>query len=75
MRQIIGANLNRWMHKRNISQARMADKIGRCENCVSRWANGKSLPDAESLYKMAKVLRIDLMDLYKGVDDEYRRND
>lgn len=69
MKEIIGANIKRLMHKRGVTQKRMAETIGRCENSVNKWANGASMPDAEAMYRIAKALRVDLMDLYKGVNE------
>ena len=49
-----------------LTQAKLAEKIFVSEKTISKWENGKSLPDTNSLPKLCEILGISLNDLLTG---------
>ena len=52
--------------KQNLTQEQLAEKLGVTDKSVSRWENGKCLPDV-SLYKdLCNILGITLNEFFSG---------
>ena len=43
---------------KNLTQAQLAEQLGISDKTVSKWENGRSVPDAEVLIRMAAKIRI-----------------
>ena len=51
---------------KNLTQAKLAEKLFVSEKTVSKWENGKSIPDANSLLKMSEIFEISINELLNG---------
>ena len=50
----------------NLTQSALAEKLGVSDRAVSKWENGKSLPDASIMLDLCKILKITVNDLLCG---------
>lgn len=48
------------------TQASLADQLGITNRSVSKWENGKSLPDASNMLELCKLLNISINELLTG---------
>lgn len=51
---------------KKLTQAKLAEKIFVSEKTISKWENGKGLPDTNSLTKLCEVFEISLNELLNG---------
>ena len=51
---------------KGLTQASLAEKLGITDRAVSKWENGKSLPDASIMLELCKLLEIDVNELLTG---------
>ncbi len=49
-----------------LTQARLAEMLGITDRAVSKWENGKSLPDSSIMLELCRILRINVNDLLCG---------
>ena len=49
--------------EKNITQSKLAEKLGVTDRSVSNWENGKFYPDIDALVKISKCFNISLDDL------------
>ena len=49
-----------------LTQARLAELLGITDRAVSKWENGKSLPDASIMLELCRILQISVNDLLCG---------
>ena len=52
--------------KNNLSQAQLADKLGVTYQAVSKWENGKNLPDISTLQEISKLFSVDIDEIISG---------
>jgi len=59
---------------KNLTQAQLAEKLSVTDRAVSKWENGRSLPDTMLMLDLCKALDIDVNDLLNGemVMDNYK---
>ena len=50
----------------NLTQRELADKLGVTYQAVSKWENGKNIPDIQTLKQISKEFNIDINDLLDG---------
>ena len=50
----------------NITQAKLAEKLFVSNKTISKWENGKGIPDTESLKKLSEVFGVSINDLLNG---------
>ncbi len=48
------------------TQAGLAEKLGITDRAVSKWENGKSMPDASIMLELCKLLKINVDELLTG---------
>ena len=51
---------------KNLTQADLANKLNITDRAVSKWENGKSLPDFSIMFDLCKILDITINDLLSG---------
>ena len=51
---------------RNLTQAKLAEKIFVSEKTVSKWENGNGIPDTNSLVKLCEIFDVSLNELLSG---------
>lgn len=62
---------------KNLTQAKLAEKIFVSEKTVSKWENGNGVPDTNTLPKLCEIFGVSLNELLNGcriVDEEYKDN-
>lgn len=62
-RKIQETRIREFWEKSGLSQEELADKAGINQRSVSLYVNGKREPSLGNLYKLAKVLKVDVCDL------------
>lgn len=62
----IGNNIRNFRIKKDMTQQFLADKLFVTRQCISRWEQGKTLPDIENLERLASVFECSINDL---IDD------
>lgn len=63
---------------KKLTQAKLAEKIFVSEKTVSKWENGKGIPDTNSLLKLCQIFEISLNELLSGernVDENNQQNE
>ena len=67
MNQIkIGKFIAECRKKNNLTQAELADKLFISDRAVSKWENGKSMPDSSIMLSLCNKLKINVNDLLHG---------
>lgn len=51
---------------KKITQAKLAEQLYVSEKTISKWENGKSLPDTEALPKLCEIFQISINELLNG---------
>lgn len=64
----LGLNIRAERNRKELSQADLAEKVDMSENSINAIERGKQIPSAINLYLIAKVLEVDINELFKGVD-------
>ena len=62
----IGELIKKIRKENNLTQAELADKLGVTYQAVSKWENGKNIPDIAILKQISKEFNINLDDLLNG---------
>lgn len=62
-------NLKKIMIEREMTAADIARKTGMTQATLSRYINGKRIPNINSVIKIAKALNVPIELLMKGVDE------
>ena len=62
-------NLKKLMIEREMNAADIARKTGMTQATLSRYINGKRIPNINSVIKIAKALNVPIELLMKGVDE------
>uniref|UniRef100_UPI0009FB9296 helix-turn-helix domain-containing protein n=1 Tax=Mediterraneibacter glycyrrhizinilyticus TaxID=342942 RepID=UPI0009FB9296 len=55
---MINDNIRKYRKEKGISQEEMAVRLHVVRQTVSKWENGKSVPDAEALIGISKLLEV-----------------
>ena len=63
---VTGAAIRELRERKNMTQARLADKIGVSPKTVSKWETAKGLPDIALLDALAAALEVSVMELLSG---------
>lgn len=76
MNQIkIGKFIAECRKKRNLTQMQLAEKLGITDRAISKWENGKSLPDSGIMLDLCKELKISVNELLSGEVIEMKNYD
>ena len=67
MNQIkIGRFIAECRKKNNLTQMQLAERLGITDRAISKWENGKSMPDTSIMLDLCKELKITVNDLLSG---------
>ena len=69
--QKIGLFIARRRKELNLTQRELADKLGITDRAVSKWENGRCMPDLSLLQPLSRILRVASMICSAG--SSYRR--
>ncbi|MBR6772809.1 MAG: XRE family transcriptional regulator [Clostridia bacterium] len=64
-------NVRRLRKKLNITQKSLADAIGYSEKTVSKWETEGSIPSIDALFRIAKIFRVGLEELFRCDESVY----
>lgn len=62
----IGKFIAECRKKENLTQVQLAEKLGITDRAVSKWENGRSMPDASNMLDLCSILKINVNDLLCG---------
>ena len=51
--------------KNNLTQKDLADKLSITSQAVSKWENGRGIPDIEQLNKLSEIFNVDIKEIIK----------
>lgn len=60
----VGKRIKKWREKRGLSQEELAHRAGLYRTYVGHLENARYSPSAYILYKIAKVLKVQISDFY-----------
>lgn len=65
-KEIVGANIRRWIESRSDewNQSKFAEYFGVTPPTVSRWVQGKALPEADKLDRIAALFNVKVHELF-----------
>jgi len=63
---IIGNTIKQLRESRSLTQAQLGESIGVGDKAVSKWENGKGLPDITLLQPLSKALGVSVEELIRG---------
>jgi len=52
--------------EQNLTQVQLAEKLGITDRAVSKWENGKAMPDSSIMLELCEILHITVTDLLSG---------
>ena len=64
--QKIGKFIAECRKKENLTQMQLAEKLGITDRAISKWENGKSMPDSSIMLELCDILKISVNDLLCG---------
>lgn len=64
----IGSYIARKRKERNLTQEQLAEHIGASNKTISKWENGKCMPDCSILQKLCDALHVTLPERMDGED-------
>lgn len=73
----IGKFIARCRKEKGYTQVNLAEKLGITDRAISKWENGKSLPDASIMLELCRELNINVNELLSGDRlemEEYQKN-
>lgn len=71
----IGKFIAKCRKENGYTQAVLAEKLGITDRAVSKWENGKSMPDASIMLELCELLKINVNELLTGehiIMDNYK---
>ena len=70
----IGKFIKTLRKKNNLSQQQLASKLGVSSQAVSKWENGKNIPDIAILKEISKQFNINIDDIINGKVNKSKQN-
>ena len=64
----IGSYIERKRKEQNLTQEQLAEKLGVSNKTISKWENGKCMPDYSIIEQLCKELSVTLSELMDGED-------
>ena len=62
----IGKFIAECRKKNNLTQMQLAEKLNITDRAISKWENGKAMPDSSIMLDLCKELKINVTDLLNG---------
>lgn len=62
---IFGRNLKKLRMEKGLSQQKMGEDLGFCNQTISFWENGSREPDLDTLVEIARYFQISLEELFE----------
>ena len=61
-----GAFLKELRKEHNLSQEQLADRFNTSSRSISRWENGKTMPDISMMIELAEFYDVDIREILRG---------
>ena len=71
----IGAFITECRKKKNLTQAQLAEKLNITDRAISKWENGKAMPDSDIMLDLCDILGIKVNELLCGEMIEIEHKD
>ena len=65
---VIGSYIAKKRREKNLTQEQLAEKLGVSNKTISKWENGKCMPDYSIIEQLCKELSVTLSELMDGED-------
>ena len=62
----IGKFISECRKKQNLTQSQLAEKLGITDRAVSKWENGRAMPDSSLMLDLCSILKISVNELLSG---------
>ena len=62
----IGKFIAECRKKQNLTQSQLAEKLGITDRAISKWENGRAMPDSSLMLDLCSILKISVNDLLSG---------
>ena len=62
----IGRKIYELRTKNNLTQAKLAEELSVTSQAVSKWENGRGIPDIEQLNKLSEIFNVDISEIING---------
>ena len=70
----IGKFISECRKKENLTQAQLAEKLNITDRAVSKWENGKAMPDSSIMLELCNILGISVNELLRGEEINMENN-
>ncbi len=70
----ISKNLVFYRKKNNLTQKKLAEKIGVKNNTISQWENGTNSIDIELLFKICDILGVSINDMFGAYSTDFNKS-
>ncbi len=70
----IGKFISECRKKENLTQAQLAEKLNITDRAVSKWENGKAMPDSSIMLDLCSFLNISVNELLRGEETNMENN-
>ena len=70
----IGKFISEKRKEAKLTQSELAEKLNITDRAISKWENGKSMPDAGIIPELCKILNITITDLFNGEKVDMKDN-
>lgn len=64
--EIIGKYISEQRKKLKLTQKMLADKLNVTSQAISKWENGRGIPDIEMLKKLSEIFQVDIKNILEG---------
>ena len=64
----LGLNIKAERNRKDMSQAELAEMVDLSTNSITSIEKGRQIPNAINLYRIAKILDVDINELFKGIE-------
>jgi len=69
----IGKFINERRKEKNMSQSELANILNVTSQAVSKWENGRGIPDIEMLKKLSEVFEVNVDELLNGEENKFKK--
>ena len=70
----IGKFISECRKKENLTQAQLAEKLNITDRAISKWENGKAMPDSSIMLELCNILGISVNELLRGEEINMENN-
>lgn len=71
----IGKFIQEKRKEKNLTQSDLAERLNMTDRAISKWENGKCLPDAGTMPELCEILSISINDLFSGETVDMKDNE